>query len=268
MTVDDIALALTRLRAAKPLVHCLTNQVVKGFTANVLLAIGAAPAMVEDPEEAEEFAAIASALLINVGTLEQTQMTAMRRAIASANKSEKPWVLDPVAIGALTLRTQFVHEIVPAKPAIIRGNASEILTLAGQDGGGRGPESSADSGSARAAAKRLAGQTGSVVLVTGKIDYIASPTDAVAVDNGHEMLTRVTGVGCAMGAIAAAFLGAGEHPFVAAGATSAVLGIAGEFAAARTRGPGSFAIALLDYLNVVDEAMIRKHIVLTRKRSA
>lgn len=257
MTVEDIALALTRLRTGKPLVHCLTNQVVKGFTANVLLAVGAAPAMVEDPEEAEEFAAIASALLINVGTLDQTQMTAMRRAIASANKAEKPWVLDPVAIGALTLRTNFVQEIVPAKPAIIRGNASEILTLAGQDGGGRGPETGVDSTSARAAAKHLAAQTGAIVLVTGRIDYIASPTEVIAVHNGHEMLTRVTGVGCAMGAIAAAFLGAGEHPLVSATATSALLGVAGEFAAARTNRPGSFATALLDYLDIVDETAIR-----------
>ncbi|MDU4226892.1 MAG: hydroxyethylthiazole kinase, partial [Klebsiella grimontii] len=120
-----------------PLVHCMTNDVVQTFTANVLLAIGASPAMVIDPDEASQFAAIADALLINVGTLTVERAAAMRAAAHSATQAGKPWALDPVAVGALTLRTEFCRELLALQPAAVRGNASEIMALAGMSGGGR-----------------------------------------------------------------------------------------------------------------------------------
>ncbi|HIC1257698.1 TPA: hydroxyethylthiazole kinase [Klebsiella pneumoniae] len=126
------------LRAHSPLVHCMTNDVVQTFTANVLLAVGASPAMVIDPREAAQFAAIADALLINVGTLTEDRAVAMRAAVEHARQAGKPWTLDPVAVGALTVRTAFCHELLAFQPAAIRGNASEILALAGMNAGGRG----------------------------------------------------------------------------------------------------------------------------------
>lgn len=126
------------LRAHSPLVHCMTNDVVQTFTANVLLAVGASPAMVIDPREAAQFAAIADALLINVGTLTEDRAVAMRAAVEHARQAGKPWTLDPVAVGTLTVRTAFCHELLALQPAAIRGNASEILALAGMSAGGRG----------------------------------------------------------------------------------------------------------------------------------
>lgn len=253
-TVVDI---LARLRARRPLVHCLTNHVVKGFTANVLLAIGAAPAMVEHADEAAEFAAMADALLINLGTLDEPQMAAMRRAIPAAIAASRPWVLDPVAVGPLGVRTRFAAEILAHRPTVIRGNASEILALAGHAGGGRGVDSGAESTAAREAACSLAKQTGGTVLVTGAIDLILDASLEATVANGHPLMTRVTGVGCAMGAINAACIAVADSPFAASVATAVLLGIAGECAAAKESRPGSFQIALLDALDALDADQVR-----------
>ncbi len=136
------------LRAHSPFVHCMTNDVVQTFTANVLLAVGASPAMVIDPREAAQFAAIADALLINVGTLTEVRAVAMRAAVEHARQAGKPWTLDPVAVGALTVRTAFCHELLALQPAAIRGNASEILALAGISAGGRGVDTT-DTAAAR-----------------------------------------------------------------------------------------------------------------------
>jgi len=252
-----VATILERLRTRRPLVHCLTNHVVKGFTANVLLALGAAPAMVEHPEEAEQFAGMADALLVNVGTLDEAQMAAMRRAVPSAKEAGRPWVFDPVAVGPLGVRTRFAAEILAQKPTVIRGNASEVMALAGLAGGGRGVDSGAESTAARDAARTLAQQTGGAVLVTGPVDYILDTSREAAVANGHPLMTRVTGVGCAMGAINAACAAVADSPFDACVATAVLLGIAGERAAAAAARPGSFAVALLDALDALDADAIR-----------
>ena len=257
--LTPIIATLDRLRALRPLVHCLTNHVVKGFTANVLLALGAAPAMVEHPEEAEEFATIADALLINVGTLDEAQIAAMRRAIPAAIRARKPWVFDPVAVGPLGVRSRFAAEILELRPTVIRGNASEIMALAGLAGGGRGVDSGAESQAAREAARALAARTGGAVLVTGQIDYVFANHREAAIANGHPLLTRVTGVGCAMGAITAACAAVAASSFDACVATAVILGIAGERAALQTTRPGSFQIALLDALDLVDASAIRAH---------
>jgi hydroxyethylthiazole kinase len=250
---------LERVRARRPLVHCLTNHVVKGFTANVLLALGAAPAMVEHPEEAGQFAGMADALLVNVGTLDEAQMAAIRRAMPAANAARRPWVFDPVAVGPLGVRTQFAAEVLAQKPTVIRGNASEVMALAGLAGGGRGVDSGAESDAARGAARTLAKQTGGAVLVTGQIDYATDATREVAVANGHPLMTRVTGVGCAMGAINAACATVADSPLDACVATAVLLGIAGERAAARSARPGTFAVALLDELDAIDADAVRAH---------
>jgi hydroxyethylthiazole kinase len=255
--LDEIAGLLERLRSRRPLVHCLTNQVVKNFTANALLAIGAAPAMVEHPEEAAEFAAMADAVLVNLGTLDDCQMAAIRSALPSARKARKPWVLDPVAVGPLGVRTRFAREILAYQPALIRGNASEIIALAGLEGRGRGVDSGDSTAGALDAARQLACAIHGAVLVTGPTDYSTDGTAVIACSNGDALLTRVTGVGCAQGAIAAACAVVSDSPLQAATAAAVLMGIAGERAAAYCQRPGSFQIALLDALDALDGAAIR-----------
>ncbi len=245
---DACADLLDGVRAAAPLVQCLTNHVVSGFTANVLLALGAAPAMVDIPDEAGAFAPVASAVLINLGTLGGRQPEAMREAAAAARAAGTPWVLDPVAVGALPVRTPLAAELLGGGPSVIRGNASEIAALAGGGASGRGVDATQSVDAASGAAAGLAGRIGAAVAVSGPVDLITDGRTAVRVANGDELLTRVTGAGCALGAVMAAFAAVADDPLTAAAAASCVYGVAAEDAAAASAGPGSFAVALLDAL--------------------
>ena len=242
-TLDD----LSRMRGRAPLTHCITNIVAANFTANVLLAVGASPAMVVATEEVAEFAAIAAAVLINVGTVTNEAAKAMRVAAAAARESGTPWVLDPVAVGAVRFRTQVATGLLEHRPAIVRGNASEILALSGFAGGGKGVDSTDDSSAAIPFARELAKRTGAVVAISGVLDYITDGRDVISVAGGGAIMTRVTGVGCALGALMAAFLATAD-PLRAAASASAVFAIAGERAAQSAPGPGSFAVAFLDQL--------------------
>lgn len=263
-TIDlagSAAALLGVLREAPPLTHCITNAVVTGFTANVLLALGAAPAMVDIVDEAGLFAGIASGALINLGTPTPEQRSASLEAVAGATASGTPWVLDPVAVGALPVRTALAHRLIEQRPTAIRGNASEILAVAGLSAGGRGVDATDSTDAAADAAVALARRTGSVVAVSGPIDLITDGYRVLRLANGHELLTRVTGGGCALGAVMAAFLGAAretEHDaLTAVAAASLVYTIAAERAAASATGPGSFAVALLDALAAVGPDDIR-----------
>ncbi|MFI9028187.1 hydroxyethylthiazole kinase [Streptomyces sp. NPDC053560] len=257
--------ALNRVRHETPLVQCLTNQVVANFTANVLLALGAAPAMVDIPEEAGPFAGAASGVLVNVGTPHAEQRAAMTEAVAGAAAAGTPWVLDPVAVGSLPVRTALARELVTQGPAVIRGNASEIIAVAGTGGGGRGVDATDEVESAAAAAGELARATGAVVAVSGPVDLLTDGERAVRVANGDPLLTRVTGGGCALGAVLAAFAppttpeGAAQADRLAAAtAAVAVYTVAAEVAAERSAGPGSFAAAFLDALYGLDEDTLGK----------
>ncbi|MDQ0615964.1 hydroxyethylthiazole kinase [Microbacterium sp. W4I4] len=247
---------LSRLRSAPPLTHCITNSVVTGFTANVLLALGAAPAMVDIVDESGMFAAAASGLLINLGTPTPEQRAASREAARGAVAAGTPWVLDPVAIGALPVRTRLAGELVALRPTAIRGNASEILALAGLGDGGRGVDATDTPDAAAAAARALAARWGSTVAVSGPVDLITDGRRVIRIANGDALLTRVTGGGCALGAVMASFLGAargsGTDVLTAVAAASLVYTVAAERAAATAPGPGSFAVALLDALDAVD----------------
>lgn len=252
-----VTTATAAVALGRPLVHCLTNIVVAGFTANVLLAVGASPAMVENAREAGPFAAIASGVLVNLGTLSAEREEAMAAAASAAAAAGRPWVLDPVAVGVLAPRTTFAGRLLEHHPSVVRGNASEILSLAGvAEAGGRGVDSTADSGDAVAAARALANRTGAVVAVSGAVDYVTDGDAVVAVPGGHELLTRVTGVGCALGALMAAYLGAGQAPLPAAAAASALMAEAGSRAAAGGTGPGTFAVNLLDQLAALAAAAV------------
>lgn len=260
--VDYLAGLLATLRERQPLVQCITNAVVTNFTANVLLAVGAAPAMVDIRVEAGAFAPIASALLINLGTPHAESAAAMIEAAIAAQQAGTPWVLDPVAVGFLPVRTQLAQELLQLAPTIIRGNASEIIALAGAGRGGRGVDATDTADSALDAALQLAHITGGVVAISGATDIVTDGTHIVRISNGHEYLTRVTGGGCALGALIAACAALGASPLAAAVAATAVYTVAAELAAQEARGPGSFAVALIDQLFAVTPATIAQRMVL------
>ena len=247
---------LDALRRTAPLVQCITNAVVTGFTANSLLALGASPAMADLPGEAGVFAGLASATLVNLGTPGAEQRSGAREAIATGPL----WVLDPVAVGPLPVRTAFAAEILEQGPAIIRGNASEILALAGLGAGGRGVDAVDGAEDALDAAQALARRTGAAVAVSGPVDVVTDGVAVVRVTGGHPLLTRVTGGGCALGAVMAAFLGAADPApgaaFRAAVAGSVVWGLAAERAARTAAGPGSFAVSLLDEVSSLDASAV------------
>ena len=240
--------ALHHFRTRSPLTHCMTNDVVQTFTANVLLALGASPAMVIEAEEAEQFAAMADALLINVGTLTAPRAQAMRRAIERAVAAGKPWTLDPVAVGALAYRTRFCQQILSLKPAAIRGNASEILALAGMSAGGRGVDTTDTASNALPAAIALARQTNAIVAVTGEVDYVTDGQRTQTITGGDVMMTRVVGTGCALSAVVAASCSLPGDRLDNVVAACGFMKQAGSVAVKQSRGPGSFASAFIDAL--------------------
>lgn len=244
----QLAQSLQLLHQHMPLVHCMTNDVVQTFTANVLLALRASPAMVIDADEAAQFTAFADALLINVGTLTRDRRDAMQAAVAVANRAGTPWTLDPVAVGALTLRTEFCQQLLGQRPAAIRGNASEILALANQATGGRGVDSLHQADAAISAAQQLAQDYHSIVAVTGEVDYITDGHNTLAIPGGSPLMTRVVGTGCALSAVVAAFASLPGERLQHVAAACRVMSLAGERAARQVQGPGSFVAAFLDTL--------------------
>ncbi|QDZ16524.1 hydroxyethylthiazole kinase [Humibacter ginsenosidimutans] len=249
--VAESAALLDRVRASAPLVQAITNTVVTGFTANVLLALGAAPAMVDIPGEASPFATIAGGLLINLGTPHAEPRDAMREAARAASACGTPWVLDPVAVGSLPVRTALAAELLDLRPTVIRGNASEIIAVAGRGRGGRGVDATDDPESALDAARELAHDHGSIVAVSGAVDVITDGERVVRAGNGHPLLTKVTGGGCALGAVMAAFAATSADRFATTVAAVTVYNIAAEHAERQAWGPGTFAANLLDSLAAI-----------------
>ena len=252
MEAVDLCAAREALRDHAPLVHCLTNTVVQTLTANALLAVGAAPAMVDAPQEAGEFAAVASAVLVNVGTVHERTAEAMRLAARSARAAGTPWVLDPVAVGGLAYRTELAADLLELGPTVVRGNASEVMALAGAGAGGRGVDSTAGTDDAAKAASELAARIGGVVAVSGEVDLITDGRRTIRVVGGSVLLTRTTGAGCALGALVAAYLAVTENPLFGATAAHAHDALAAERGARTAAGPGTFAAHWLDALDAVD----------------
>jgi hydroxyethylthiazole kinase len=249
--------ALQEVRRVSPLVHSITNYVSMDITANALLAIGASPAMIHAEEEVEEFVSIAGALVVNIGTLSPAWVRSMELAASRAGALGKPWVLDPVGAGATSYRTGTAASLARLGPSVVRGNASEILALAGTGVGARGVDSVHGSESAAEVARALASELGCVVAVTGATDYITNGERMLRVENGHPMMTRVTALGCTASALIGAFLVVSPDPLQAAAQALAILGLAGQIAAGDSHGPGSLRSRLLDALYVMDEAAIQ-----------
>lgn len=248
---------LARLHAQNPLIHCITNDVVQNFTANVLLAIGAAPAMVLAKEEVADFVPVANSLLINIGTIHAESAKSMLLAAQTAYQSATPWVLDPVAIGpVLTYRTQITQQLLVFKPRVIRGNASEILALAGEKSLSKGPDSQDSTESALAVAIQLAQKYQTVIAVTGEVDYVTDGKTTYAITGGDVALTRVTGAGCALSAMVAAFIGSSPDTLLATASACFMMSHAGELAD-KSRGMGSFAVSLLDHLSLMNASQLQ-----------
>lgn len=235
----------------RPLVHCLTNEVVQEITANVLLASGASPAMVVAPEEAGTFASVASAVYINVGTPHRERLEAMNLAISAANQHNTPWVLDPVAAGGIAWRDGIIHDFLKLHPTAVRGNASEILALAGMGSGGQGVDSTDDSRQAVNAAQDLAQRHQTIVAVTGEVDFVTDGTTTYAIEGGHVMATLVVGTGCSLSAMVAAFCSAWPNRLEATAAALSLAKRAQEKAFEVAKAPGSFHVAYIDALYTV-----------------
>lgn len=231
------AALLAGVRGKAPRVHCITNTVAQAFTANALLAAGAVPSMTTSPEEIVAFVESADALLVNLGTLDAQRRAVIFAAIRAANEKTIPWVLDPVFIDRSPPRSAFAEDVAALGPAAVRGNAGEIAALA------RG-------GDAAALARRL----GAVVIATGATDRVTDGTRTAGNGRGHPLMAKVTAMGCAGAAVTAAVLAVAEDRFAAAAAATLALAVAGERAALKAEGPGSFATAYLDALHGLDAA--------------
>ncbi|HSU05715.1 MAG TPA: hydroxyethylthiazole kinase, partial [Acetobacteraceae bacterium] len=216
---------LSAIRTRAPLVHNITNLVVTNNTANALLAIGASPAMVEGTDEVGEFVRVAAALVVNLGTMNADRAAAIRLAVTAAVEAGTPWVLDPVAVGAIGYRTGLAHEVITRRPTAIRGNPSEVLALAGQSGGGKGVDTRSGPEAALEAARKLALRVRTTVAVTGATDYVTDGTRMVTVTNGHPMMTRVTGLGCTATAILGACVAVEPDAVTAAAHALAIIGV-------------------------------------------
>jgi hydroxyethylthiazole kinase len=241
---------LARIREQKPLVHQITNYVVMNETANATLALGALPVMAHAQEEVEEMVGLASALVINIGTLSPHWVDAMLAAGRTANAKGIPVVVDPVGAGATRYRTETAKQLLDAVDvAVLRGNAGEIATLVGVQAEVRGVESIDAGGDPAALAREAARTLGVVASVTGPVDHVSDGESVLAVANGHELLATVSGTGCMSTAITGSFLAAKpDAPLEAATEALAAFGVAGEDAAMEARGPGTFHAALYDAL--------------------
>lgn len=244
--------ALKALKCERPFVYGLTNYIAASLSANVLLAVGAAPAIGAAADWPASFAASAGALWINGAALVSDGPDALRAAARSAQAAGTPWVLDPVAFGAgSTEYDEILRSLLEFKPAVIRGNASELISLSGCAAPGKGVETQASSGDAVQHIRRLAESTGAVVAVSGEVDYVTDGAEVCAIAGGDARLTRVTGVGCSLGALIAALLAVSATAYSAACAAHAIYAVAAE-RAAPVRGTGSFALAFLDELSELD----------------
>ncbi len=261
--VATIVNALRAVREQKPLVVNITNYVVMNSSANALLAIGASPIMAHSRRELADMMSFAGALVINIGTLDEPWIARMRYAIEQANHYQKPVVLDPVGCGASELRTATAREFAAlAKRLTIRGNASEIIALAGQKSQSKGVDALDTSEQAVSAAWQLSERYHAKVVVSGATDHIVGEQHHVTLHNGSPLMPYVTGTGCSLSALTGAFAAVGETSGLAA---AAVMGVAGELAASRSQGPGSLQVNLLDALYQLDERALTERLVLNTR---
>ena len=263
LTVDRIWTDFRKLQETTPLVLSLTNSVVREFTANALLALGASPIMSDACEEITELVGIANAVNINIGTPTPRSSEAMVLTAKSANTRAIPIALDPVAVAATKMRRDLVDRLLKiALPTVVRGNQAEIAALAGLPATARGVDATGASEQAAIAARTLSKALGTVVVASGAIDYVSDGDSVFALENGHPLMARTTGSGCVATAVIAAFLPVSPSPFSAAISAMTVMNIAGELASEHsgTEGPGSFRVRFLDMFDKLEPDCLEEKI--------
>jgi hydroxyethylthiazole kinase len=244
---DIAADVFARIRTRAPRVHCLTNTVAQEYTANMLLAAGAAPSMTIAPGEIAGFVASADALLINLGTFDAERRSAIDAALGAQREHDLPWVLDPVFIERSPPRAGFARALLERGPTIVRLNHREFAALSGGATDGE-------------AAARFAGYHKAVVALTGERDVVTDGTRMARIANGDALMSIVTGMGCSGSALICAALAVERDPWRAATAVLAALGVAGEVAAESARGPGRFASWIIDALHGLDRTTLRMRV--------
>ncbi len=245
---------LARLKQMKPFCYGLTNYIAANLSANILLAVGAGPAIGTAMDWPSVFGGHAHAVWINAACLMTCGPEEIRLAARSAHEGGVPWVLDPVAVGAGAGEYDaVVRGLLEFKPTAIRGNASELIALAGGNGGGQGVETTMTSDQAVPFIEKAAAELGTIIAVSGPVDYITDGKTTYSVGGGDVRLTQVTGAGCSLGALTAALLANAADRVIAVVAAHAVYAEAAQRASG-ARGTGSFALAFLDELSLLDPA--------------
>ena len=263
---EKIYNSLLKIKEKNPLIHHITNYVTVNDCANIVLAIGASPVMADDIKEVEDMVSIASALVINIGTLNQKTVKSMILAGEKANELSIPVVLDPVGVGATKYRTSIALELLnKVKFSVIRGNISEIKVLSGMDTSTKGvdAESLDESNSIEERirlVKSLSEKYNSVIVITGEKDVIGFKDEVYIVENGSSIMSKITGTGCMCTSVIASYCGAEENYLQATLSGVASMGIAGEIAYERTKelGPSSFRTALIDSIYNLDESSFKE----------
>ncbi|MDF1655379.1 MAG: hydroxyethylthiazole kinase [Coxiellaceae bacterium] len=248
------------LQDQAPLVLNITNFVTMQTCANMLLAIGASPLMAHAPEELEDIISICNSVVLNIGTLDQQWLNSMQQAQRLALQHNKPIVFDPVGAGASQLRTQSAKQLLRTGVDIVRGNASEILSLNDSSFQTKGVDSQHNSDCAIQAAQHISRQYNCCVVISGEIDYICSQNAVRSVTGGNKILTHVTGMGCAATAVIGAFAATTNDPAQASLQAMTLIKIAAEIAVKQSNGPGSFYPALLDSIYSITQSEITNRI--------
>ena len=251
---------LYKLKKEAPLVHCITNYVAMNISANTLLAIGASPAMIHTPEETAEFAKIAGALTINIGTISPHWLRGMKNAIESAKSNNVPWVFDPVAHFATPFRNELALELLSLQPDILRGNASEIIGLTGNQSAAKGVDSKDEVDAAENAAKKIAVDHKSIVIVTGVTDLITDGKQVIRVEGGSNIMPKVTALGCSLTCLLGAFV-AIEDPLKASLSATTIFSLAGKRAHKISKGPGTFAQNFIDQISLIEDTEFEKSLI-------
>lgn len=268
LTAADTCADVAALRQASPLVLSITNWVVMNYNANALLAAGASPIMAHAHEEVRDMTTIAQAVVLNIGTLEPYWVDSMGMAIEQANTLNKPVVLDPVGAGASTYRNSALAKLLQqGSPSVIRGNASEIMSVAGLDAATKGVDSSHGSDDALASAKALAKLHNAVVCISGETDYVVDQHGRqAALRNGHDWMTKVTGMGCSASALVGAFCAVQPDLWRATVSAMSLVAVAGEVAVAKAQlqgaGVGTLQTLWLDQLQLLDAPTLTQHLKL------
>lgn len=248
-----------KVRELQPLVHNITNYVVMNFTANTLLTAGALPVMAHALEEVRDMVKISQCLVINIGTLSPLWVESMIASISEAQNKNIPVILDPVGAGATPYRNKSLQKILNSgKISVIRGNASEIMSLDQSEIKTKGVDSTESSSTAIDSAKRIALSYNCIVCISGETDYITNGVRLFSIKNGHVLMSRVTGMGCAATALIGAFTAIHKNLFEATVSAMAIIGIAGEMAATQSEGPGSFQVHFFDELYKLSESDVQK----------